>query len=295
MIDEHAEILVDTVAAFIQQLYPCGPNDTELYLTFDDKLAKVCDLPLNQLYRIRRNIYGLPDSGKAYYLAYSALLEAEGYSKTKHDPCLFVRRTSTGVTYCWCHVDDTYISGTSKEEITSFLEMMKRSKFEITVKNIVDSYIGIKINKLFDGRRELTQPKCLSTLFANYNITDKPRVLTPVRPISQKPRDSSLCDATAYRSLLGGLIFLLRTRFDIAFAVSIAATKSQAPTISDMDDLQYLFQTQDKGLILEKCTPHEKLHLTCYVDASWLSHPDSRRQTGFAYPLVKQELSMQNQ
>ena len=51
-----------------------------------------------------------------------------------------------------------------------------------------------------------------------------------------------------------------------------------------MDDLlhilQYLFQTQDKGLILEKCEPHAELHLTCYVDASWLSYPNSRSQTG---------------
>ena len=82
MIDNHEEILVDTVAAFIQQLYPCGPNDTELYLTFDDRISKVCGLPCGQLYRICRYIYGLPDSGKAYYLAYASLLEKEGYIKT---------------------------------------------------------------------------------------------------------------------------------------------------------------------------------------------------------------------
>ena len=148
---------------------------------------------------------------------------------------------------------------------------MKRSEFEI-------SNIRIKIRKLHDGRRELSQPNCFSTVFANYNkITNKSGVLTLVRSVNQKPRDFSLCDAAVYRSLLGGLIFLLRTRFDVAFAVRVAASKSQAPTASDMDDLlcilQYLFQTQDKGLILEKCEPHAELHLTDYVDASCLSRP----------------------
>ena len=47
------------------------------------------------------------------------------------------------------------------------------------------------------------------------------------------------------------------------------------------DILQYLFQTQDKGLILDKVAPFSELKLTCYVDASWLSHSDSKSQTGY--------------
>ena len=50
----------------------------------------------------------------------------------------------------------------------------------------------MNLRKLHDGRRELSQPNCLSTLFANYNITNKSRVQTLIRSVNQKPRDISL-------------------------------------------------------------------------------------------------------
>jgi hypothetical protein len=79
-----------------------------------------------------------------------------------------------------------------------------------------------------------------------------------------------------YLTLLGGLIYLLKTRLDIGFAVSYAATKSTALDTVDLLELKtvlhYLYNTQSYGLVLEKCKPACELVLDCSVDASYLTH-----------------------
>jgi len=77
----------DTVAAYLHQKYP---DDLKpLYLKFPRALAEACDINPEQLYRIKKYLYGLPDAGRAYYLAYSIVLEQNGYVKSLSDPCLF--------------------------------------------------------------------------------------------------------------------------------------------------------------------------------------------------------------
>ena len=45
-------------------------------------------------------------------------------------------------------------------------------KFEITIKDEVDSYIGIKREKLSNGDLKLSQPKLLKKLFDVWNVNE---------------------------------------------------------------------------------------------------------------------------
>ena len=132
----------------------------------------------------------------------------------------------------------------------------------------------------------MSQPKILNDLFIKYNINaEVAGAGTPIRPPSSRKPDLTPVDPTEYLSLLGALIFVLKTRLDIAFAVSHAATKSRAPTMEDMMDLlqilNYLYITRDYGLIWKVGKPGDPLTLVCYVDASWLSTPDMKSQSGY--------------
>ena len=64
-----------------------------------------------------RIIDGLPDSGRAYYQAYSTLLVNSGYITSKSDPCLFLKfyPNSDDRIYIWVHVDNTFTAATSIE------------------------------------------------------------------------------------------------------------------------------------------------------------------------------------
>ena len=72
---------------------------------------------------------------------------------------------------------------------------------------------------------------------------------------------------------------------DISTAVSFAATHSAKPTAGDYNELllilAYLDKTRDMGLILHAGVAHRELVCTCYVDASYLTHDDSKSHTGY--------------
>jgi hypothetical protein len=80
-------------------------------------------------------------------------------------------------------------------------------------------------------------------------------------------------------------MYLTRSRPDISTAVSFAATYATHPTVGAYDELlhcvQYLYNTRDKGLILRKGIKGQPLVLKCYVDASYLTHSDSKSHTGY--------------
>ena len=277
--------MIDTVAAYLNQEYPADAKP--LYV----KLPKLVALALNrnpdQTYRVKKYIYGLPDSGRAYYEAYSKHLTENGYLKSVHDPCLFMKITSpTRRVYIWIHVDDTLVAADYPEDIERFKEdIMKR--FKITVNDKVDKHLGVNIARREDGSIKLTQPKLLKMIMDEFEEDarrSRRRLSVPMKSIP-KSGDDTPFDRTTYLHLLGMLNYLLRSRPDISTALSFAATKAVSPTISDyerlLDVVFYLSNTHDIGLIMHPGDPDEPLRLRCYVDASFLTHPDSRGHSGY--------------
>jgi hypothetical protein len=69
--------------------------------TLPKAVAEVCNPNPKTTYRVKKYIYGLPDSGRAYYIAYRDHLVNSGYVMTSADPCLFVRLTKDIRTFVW--------------------------------------------------------------------------------------------------------------------------------------------------------------------------------------------------
>ena len=274
----------DVVGAYLYQDYP--DDALPLIVTIEPAVAAVCGLNPNQMYRIRKYLYGLPDAGKAYYEAYSSHLISNDYIRSKSDPCLFSKVTESERTYIVIHVDDTFIASTDSNAIQQFEEVL-RSKFEITSNDNADSYLGIHLKTLSDGSVKLTQPKQLKNIFKEYpERVNSHKAFSPFPPsyIAASDHDSTPIDPTIYLHLLGALLYVTHSRPDIMTAVSYAATKSVSPTTSDFDNLlhivDFLRNTADQGHILMK-HPIYPLTLNCYVDAAYLPHSDSKSHTGY--------------
>ena len=277
---------IDTVAAYLCQDYP--EDATPLYIILPKRVAQVLNLNPKQTYRVKKYIYGLPDAGRAYYDAYCGHLIDNGYTRTAADPCLFFKWTSsTTKVFVWIHVDDTMIAATSLRDIDDFKDMM-RKRFEITVNEQADQHLGVNIKRLSNGAIKLTQSKLLASIFKEFPVEDsksRTRQRVPLRPIASKLIDDTPSDRRQYLHLLGMLNYLLRSRPDISTALSFAATRAVNPTVADFDRLldvvKYLWTTKDLGLVLHPGNPDQPLKLTCYVDASYLTHDDSKGHTGY--------------
>jgi hypothetical protein len=284
IIDRMHRCTVDVTGAYLYQDYP--DDARPIFLTVPENVAVACGLDPTIKYRLRKYMYGLPDSGRAYCKAYSALLMDNGYSRTMSDPCLFTRITQESRTYVWIHVDDTFVCSTSPEELVRFQTSVKK-KYKITVVDNVDEYLGVKTKMLANGDVLLSQPKLLGNILDEYadRLPTTSRVVAPQRTVNPDAFDYTPFDSTEYRHLLGGLLYIAISRPDISTAVSFASMAASKPCVGDFDNLLhcllYLSQTKERGLILRAGSANQELSLKCYVDASYLTHPDSKSHTGY--------------
>jgi hypothetical protein len=286
ILDDMHTCSVDVVAAYLYEDYPSTAKP--LYIKLEPHIAEALGLDPSTLYRVKKYLYGLPDSGRAYYRGYSAHLEAHGYKRTVSDPCMFVKLNNGERTYVWIHVDDTFVASTSTHELQEFQRIIGL-RYKYTVQHDIESFLGVHISKLPDGKSvKLTQPKLLAELFAEYLPSEMPgtsRVRAPQSNTDPDTWDPTPIERVMYLHLLGALIYVTKSRPDIATAVSFAATHAVKPTKGAYQELlrcvQYLWNTQEAGLVLHTGTPGAELKLKCYVDASYLTHGDSKSHTGY--------------
>ena len=277
--------LIDTKSAYLCQSYP--EDVTPLYVKIPKRVALALNLDPEETYRVMKYMYGLPDAGRAYYDAYSEHLMSNGFTRSVSDLCLFHKSGVHGRrVYAWIHVDDTLVAADDLDDIEEFKAMMQQ-RFEITVNELADQHLGVNIEHREDGSLKLTQLKLLNSILTEFDEeikAAKGRHLVPFSPNRPAISDEPF-DRMKYLHLLGMLNYLLRSRPDIATAVSYAATKASNPTRDDygllIDIIAYLKRTRDIGLIIHPGQPDQPLRLRCYVDASFLSHDDSRGHSGY--------------
>jgi hypothetical protein len=144
------------------------------------------------------------------------------------------------------------------------------------------------MTRLSNGDMLLTQPKLLGNLFEEFRskmTVPSAKKLTPQRALASMILDETPMNQTEYLHLLGALIYLTKSRPDIATAVSFGATHAAKPTYGAYKELlhclSYLYQTREDGLIIRGGMPNRDLVLKCYVDASYLTHHDSKSHSGY--------------
>jgi hypothetical protein len=178
------------------------------------------------------------------------------------------------------------VCSTAQSELLRFQQVIKK-KYQITVVDSVDEYLGIKMTKQENGDVLLTQPKLLGTIIDEYSdrLSSSSRKVAPQRMPDPDSFDDSPFDSGEFRHLLGGLLYIAISRPDISTAVSFASMAASKPCVGDFENLLqcvlYLSQTRERGLLLKAGSADRDLSLRCYVDASYLTHPDSKSHTGY--------------
>ncbi|GKV41760.1 hypothetical protein SLEP1_g49252 [Rubroshorea leprosula] len=177
-----------------------GDLEEEVYMKpppgFNHPPSKVC--------RLRRVLYGLKQSPRAWYVKFSTTVSEFGFTSSPHDTTLFIRKTAQGMVLLLLYVDDIIITR--------------------------DDVIGLEVTSS-DDVYLLSQVKYASDLISKAKLNDGKSVSTPLEPnVKLTPMDGSpLSDPTRYRQLAGSLVYLTMTRPDIEYTVHIVSQFMAAP------------------------------------------------------------------
>ena len=108
-------------------------------------------------------------------------------------------------------------------------------------------------------------------------------------------KSTLLPEPKVYRSLVGGLMYTLITRPDVATAVSMCARYLALPRQAHLEAakrvLRYLYHTRTLPLVYNKCSL-DNLRITIFADSSWANDVDTRRSRyGYAVYVGKALIS----
>lgn len=236
----------------------------------------------HMVYKLVKALYGLRQAPRAWYVKLSRCLENLGFSRCPFEHAVYTKRKGDEILVIGVYVDDLLITGTSVESINWFKRQMS-SKFEMSDLGKLAYYLGIEVDQKKDCI-ELKQTSYAKKVLEKAGMLDCNPTRYPMEPKSQLSKDESgrAVNSTQYKSMVGGLRYLVHTRPDIAFAVGIVSRFMERPTVMHQSAvkriLRYTKGTLHYGLVYSKGKGNYML--AGYSDSDLGGQVDDRKSTG---------------
>ena len=129
-------------------------------------------------------------------------------------------------------MDDLIITGTSVSVIVKFKGEMSR-EFDMTDLGKLSYYLGLEVEQQ-KGCIKIKQTAYAKKVLQRAGLSECNAVKFPMELKLQidADRDGKAVNLTHYKSLVGGLRYLVYTRPDIAYSVGIVSRFMERPTVS---------------------------------------------------------------
>lgn len=235
-----------------------------------------------KVYKLRKALYGLRQAPRAWYTRLSKFLEKLGFEKCPYEHAVYVKREGNESLIIGVYVDDILITSSNTANIIKFKEQMSK-EFEMSDLGKLSYYLGIEVDQSKD-HIELKQSTYAKKVLEAAGMADCNPSKYPMEPKIQLHKDlkGKAVDSSRYRSIVGGLRYLVHTRPDIAYAVGMVNRFMERPTTLHLGDvkrvLRYIKGTINYGLVYSKSTGNHML--SGYSDSDFAGNSDDRRSTG---------------
>ena len=239
----------------------------------------------NWVYRLNKAMYGLKNAPKAYSDHFMKVLSDLGFKQSLKDECLWSVRKGKSFIHYLFHVDDILCVSNDyimRDAMFVALERVLRIRDEGPVK----LFLGMVIDRLADGAFSLSQKHYIEKMAETFCITPESKpVETPAQlnhkltenMLPQTEDERKIAEQLPFRQLVGALIYVTKTRPDVAYNVSdIARFMSnwgKEHFMAAMRILRYLYYTRDKTLLITPSS--DPVSISVYVDANYGDDRDS--------------------
>jgi Reverse transcriptase (RNA-dependent DNA polymerase) len=205
--------------------------------------------------RLRKVIYGLKQSPRAWYDKLSASLVNVGFKKSDADASMFTRISSKGIVVILIYVDDLFITGSVQDGIKSLKAHLKL-EFDIKDLGNLTYFLGIEIARSSKGLF-LSQRKCMLDLLKEIGKLGVKPASIPMEYTSKSVTDTEpYNNVEQFQRLVDKLIYLTITRPDIAYTINYIRQLMQKPLQGRMklidQLLRYLKADSGRGILMQK-------------------------------------------
>ena len=190
--------------------------------------------------KLNKGLYGLQQASKLWYEDLVEVLKKFGLTESEYCRCVFVRKEYWGWMLVIIYVDDLII-GTDSDILVDRLVDILRQKFGIRFEENVDTYLGMKCQKVGD-QLFMSQQHLIHTLIEKTGVSNKRIAKTPSNPKTHLEEEGTpFEDNKLYRSVVGILLWLARcTRPDVMFQTIALAQFQTKPTSVQWGAAQHL-------------------------------------------------------
>ena len=230
---------------------------------------------------LKKAIYGLKQSPRAWFHKFSQLLFAYGFVSTVSDPTVMRKRTPHGCVILAVYVDDIIITGSDDAKVAATKANLAQH-FVTRDLSPPRYFLGLEI-AYRQGQMSICQRKYVLDLQEETGMLGcKPASSPMEQNVDWWDNATALIeDAGIYRRLVGKLIYLTVTRPDISYAVSILSQFMQAPRNIHLEGvyrlLAYLKRALGKGLLYRR---QGHLHIEAYSDSGFAGDEEDRKSHG---------------
>ena len=230
---------------------------------------------------LKKAIYGLKQSPRAWFHKFSQLLFSYGFVSTVSDPTVMRKPTPHGCVILAVYVDDINITGSDDAEVAATKAYLAQH-FVTRDLSPPRYFLGLEI-AYRPGQMSICQRKYVLDLLEETGMMGcKPASSPMEQNVDWWDNATALLeDAGLYRRLVGKLIFLTVTRPDISYAVSVLSQFMQAPRSIHLEGvyrlLAYLKRAPRKGLLYRR---QGHLHIEAYSDSGFAGDKEDRKSHG---------------
>lgn len=157
------------------------------------------------------------------------------------------------------------------------------NQFDMSDLGKLEYYLGIEVEQGNDFI-ELKQSAYARKILENEGLSDCNPTKYPLDHNEQITKDEGgkLVDVTQFKSMVGGLRYLVHTRPDITFVVGVLSRFMEHPIVLHMNAtkriLRYIKGTLDYGLVYSRKNNNNAL--TGYSDSDLAGNIEDRKSTG---------------
>ncbi|KAF5448409.1 hypothetical protein F2P56_028947 [Juglans regia] len=171
----------------------------------------------NKVCKLLKSLYGLKQASRQWFEKLSKALLQYGFVQGSSDSSLFIKRSESSFIAILVYVDDVLLASDSLIEI-QLLKDFLHDKFTIKDLGELKYFLGLEVTRSKNGISICQRKYDLDILQDTEILAAKPAAFSMESNLKLTGTDSALYDEpSAYRRMIGRLLYLTITRPDLAY------------------------------------------------------------------------------